>query len=458
MPSTIGVVDSGQRPYPGHYINSGTSGGVVSSSTPAPDLLPPEATFIFKTAGPANVGGGIACHGPDSGSGNPNNAWYIRRSPAGSAWEFQYVASADGTGIFGSSLVDCPPSTGLPETLAFSIQQNDGAGNRVLTSHQLSGSTWSVWSTGSSTARAIASSTDPLRVGCTAVNSNTFLGQIFSVECRTGLDPTATASFTKGYFTFPATVGNYLAVPSFNVTDITVVARIRPTDWTPATAGVIACRWRTGTLSWAFRLNTAGNLQWFFSSDGTSNLNRISTVNLSSQPIDWLWVAVTFLANDGATNRHTKFWTSPDGTAWNLLGTTRTDVGLTTDLFDSTSPIDIGALDGGLQQVFSGDIQHVSIRDGVGAGGGANHTVGGTEIFRFDGTESADAASTSFRTRTGQTVTVNRAASDPKTTIVPNAGLLWRMDPSEHVSGNSWTDPRGRTWTLTDAARIVHAP
>lgn len=39
----------------------------------------------------------------------------------------------------------------------------------------------------------------------------------------------------------------------------------------------------------------------------------------------------------------------------------------------------------------------------------------------------------------------------------PLAGtLLWRFDPSEHVSGTGWTDARGTVWTTSNALAIIH--
>ena len=35
--------------------------------------------------------------------------------------------------------------------------------------------------------------------------------------------------------------------------------------------------------------------------------------------------------------------------------------------------------------------------------------------------------------------------------------MLWRFDATEHVSGTSWVDARGLTWTLTNASAIVEA-
>ena len=44
-----------------------------------------------------------------------------------------------------------------------------------------------------------------------------------------------------------------------------------------------------------------------------------------------------------------------------------------------------------------------------------------------------------------------------RTGIDPLAGtLLWRFDAAEHISGTSWVDARGKTWTVTSAAAVVH--
>lgn len=43
-----------------------------------------------------------------------------------------------------------------------------------------------------------------------------------------------------------------------------------------------------------------------------------------------------------------------------------------------------------------------------------------------------------------------------RTGLDPAAGTVqWRFDAADHVSGTSWTDARGRTWTLTTPAAIV---
>jgi len=452
LPSTIGVVDSGQTPYPGHYLD-GVGQGFVTSSSPAIDTFPAEGTFVLRVAGPAHDSGdGIACVSPGFYS---STAWVLTRT----AEYLRFAANSGGGGPTPGRADTAVVNSWRPETIALSVRMDNGSGQRVYTPWSFDGSTWTSLTPLSVSTQALFTSAEPLRIGVVGPATSIFRGQIFWVELRTGLNPADTTAFTKGHFTVPAAVNNYLSTPTLNATSsMCIVARIRPTSWN-ATRTIVS-KWRTGALSWAFRTLGLGGgaLQFFTSVDGAA-----TTINVSSGsgttaafPIDWKWVAVTFTGNDGVGggNIVTKFWTSDTGSAWTQVGATNTIANITT-IFNSASLIDIGAIDAGLQQNLGGDIQHLSIRSGTGTSG----NVGGTEIFRFDGVQGAGVGSTSFVANTGQTVTINRAASDPKTVVVPNTGLLWRFDASEHSTGTSWTDPRGRAWTVTPAASsIVHAP
>ena len=421
--------------------------GFVTSSSPAIDTFPAEGTFVLRVAGPAHDSGdGIACVSPGFYS---STAWVLTRTAA----YLRFAANSGGGGPTPGRADTIVDNSWRPETIALSVRMDNGSGQRVYTPWSFDGSTWTALTPLSVSTQALFTSAEPLRIGVVGPATNIFRGQIFWVELRTGLNPADTTAFTKGHFNFPATVGNYLSVPTFHATsDMTVIARIRPASW--ADTRVIASKYRTGLLSWAFRIHFTGALHWFRSVDGTLGVNVATSGSgsTSALPLDWLYVAVSFA---GSTDGTTRFWTSSNGSAWTQLGT-NTIAGAAT-IFNSTSPIDIGALDAGLQQVFNGDIQYLSIRSG--AGFTTSGPSGSTEIFRFDGVQGAGVGSTSFVANTGQTVTINRAASDPKTVVVPNTGLLWRFDASEHSTGTSWTDPRGRTWTVTPAASsIVHAP
>ena len=224
-----------------------------------------------------------------------------------------------------------------------------------------------------------------------------------------------------GYATFPGGSGlNSLTTPEYaglhNAEDFTVVARVRPTtSWVNAAPVTIGCRAAAANQwSWTFRVLNTGALSHTYSINGTSlpGVNSTVTLPAAGLPVDWLWVAVTFDGNNGASGKTSRFWTSPNGTAWTQLGADVTSATAVT-LFNSNAGLMIGQFSNVSPQGWIGDIQHFSVRSGWGAGG----TVGGTETFRIDGTELTDPNAASFIAATGQLVTINRAAVDPKTII-----------------------------------------
>ena len=415
---------------------------------------------MFYVAGPSRPDGGIASQ---STTGATNSAWSIRRIPF-SGENFFLMANSNGSDDFaGQTSITSPPIIGA-QTLALSIQQNNGSGQRVVTSKSFDGSAWTTFATGTSTAQAsMAASTEPLRVGATGSSVNQFTGQVFWVELRTGLDPTAGGSSmaVPGYIALPATAGNYLSVPDETALDITgdicIVARIYRAAWTGATSRSIVSKWGAAIGSYRMGLRNDGFLTFNWSADGSTALLTASTANVAATPVNsWLGVAVSFDAVSGA-DRQTKFWTSTDMMTWTQLGSTVTGTSGATAILPSADPLRIGSVNSFDSTMFDGNVGYVSVRDGIGAG----NTVGGTERFRFEGTNlysSMSTAATSFKASTGQTVTINRSGS-PQTTIVPTVdGVLWRFDAQDHVSGTSWTDPRGRTWTVPSSSAIVHDP
>jgi hypothetical protein len=128
------------------------------------------------------------------------------------------------------------------------------------------------------------------------------------------------------------------------------------------------------------------------------------------------YFAVTFDADNGASGRSTRFWLSDDGVTWTQQGTTSTQAGVTS-IFAGTAPLQIGRSVVSLTPI-AGDILYLSLRNGIGPGG----TVGGTEVFRFDGATDLHEGSAvnSFTSASGHTVTVNRSGS-PSTTVTPLA-------------------------------------
>ena len=130
-----------------------------------------------------------------------------------------------------------------------------------------------------------------------------------------------------------------------------------------------------------------------------------------------------------------------------------------------------GQINGSTQAVQSGDewlaisVNHsgsMSIQGKFSTNGGQTWTNGGSDAFGVGPLFDSSAP-----------VTIGRASQwaawnypdfpgriywvECRTGTDPNAGtVVWRFDASEHVSGTSWVDVRGRTWTLSNASAVTH--
>ena len=250
-----------------------------------------------------------------------------------------------------------------------------------------------------------------------------------------------------GYIDFSGAVGNYATIPSGAVAaipsggDITVVVSAAVADWSPATVQTLVGRWNAvaGGRAWAFDLTTTGALRWTQSVDGTaSTTTHTSSTNLSTTPAGTrLRLAVTFQANNGAGGRSTRFWTSTNqGETWTAMGTVQTTVGTTVIYPPATTPGSIGAISNGATQPFNGDIYDVEVYSGTGAGG----TVGGTEIFRFNGETDlvgAPPGATLAVSSSGHPITILRSGS-PGTLVYP---AVYRCDLVPLTFHTPATDP-----------------
>jgi hypothetical protein len=239
-------------------------------------------------------------------------------------------------------------------------------------------------------------------------NSNQVIG---TIPATPGYVTFSGAPF-NGLFTLSTTalnVGSYA-----NAGDFCVVARIAPDTWTGPAGTIVAKHTNTaGHRSWMLQTNPAGTLQLTWSADGSTVLSASSINPVPAVAGQWLWVGFTFDVNDAAGHRVLRYWTSPDGSAWTQLGPTQTTTGTTT-IFVNTDPLTIGGQGDGTTQPFAGDIEHISLRTGFGAGG----TIGGTEVFRLDGFNYVSATASSVLSSSGHTVAINRDGASP-TTVTP---------------------------------------
>lgn len=202
--------------------------------------------------------------------------------------------------------------------------------------------------------------------------------------------------------------GNYASSPDSSAIsfpgDRSIICYWALNDYTPgAPFGNMApgAQWgAAGNRSWGLEIAiTTGQLQYFWSVDGTAALTANSTVNLPAVVADFqgVWIKVDHDVDNGASGNDVKFYTSFDGINYTQLGATVTGVG-TTSVFNSTGPLEIGSRGGGLSSVAAGLIYRFRLLNGIG----------GTLVFDADFTRVAKlAASFSEFSSNAATVTIN---------------------------------------------------
>lgn len=183
-----------------------------------------------------------------------------------------------------------------------------------------------------------------------------------------------------GYLHLPGTSGNYASTPDAAALDIVgdmeLIARIAPTDWSPAADGYIISKFLTtgNQRSYSLALLTTGALQFQFSADGTTAVTKSSTANLSALAANAVkWVRATMDVDNGAAGYDVKFYTSDDGSTWTQLGTTVTTA-TATSIFASTAVLELGSQNGGTSGHFVGKILEAKVLTGL-AGSEVAHPV-----------------------------------------------------------------------------------
>lgn len=130
------------------------------------------------------------------------------------------------------------------------------------------------------------------------------------------------------YVDFPGTVDNFAFVPDFAAAritgSITIMATATLENWANPSSAVEVCgRYTTASnqRSYRFIITTAGEMQLFWSTNGTTFLAILDTADMSAVFADGTagTFAVSFIPNDGAGNRIIRFYHSLDyGQSWVL--------------------------------------------------------------------------------------------------------------------------------------------
>ena len=164
----------------------------------------------------------------------------------------------------------------------------------------------------------------------------------------------------------PGTAGNYASAPSstaLSITgDIDLRARVALDSWTPATPQSLITKFGD-TRSYWFGVDPGGILHLEWSSDGTNDIVRVSTVRVGVANHSTKWVRATLKVNNGAGGHEATFYVSDDGVSWQQLGAVVTTTG-TTAIFGGSYPVQVGtyAAEG---QPMAGNVYYAEIRNGI---------------------------------------------------------------------------------------------
>ena len=151
--------------------------------------------------------------------------------------------------------------------------------------------------------------------------------------------------------------------------DLDIRVDVSCTSWNTGSEQVLAAKFAgSGVRSFYFTLSTAGQLQLWWTADGTTLIGKqvasgwtVPTAGTRK------YLRVVLDVNNGASGNDVKFYESTDtGATWSQIGTTVTTAG-TTSIFDSTTELQIGARGGsvGAGANLFGKIYHAEIRDGI---------------------------------------------------------------------------------------------
>ncbi len=238
--------------------------------------------------------------------------------------------------------------------------------------------------------------------------------------------------------------------------DIDVRVCFSMDDWSPGGFGqFVVGQWPNvaGNNGWVVTISPTGfpGLSW--STDGTNQVTRTSTVGLAATPAgDDLCLGWTLARNNGAGQHVVTFYTSPDGgSSWDTLDTVTTAG--TTSVFNSTAVLAVGDV-----LPLAGQVRWVDYRASVG---------GPRRAYpRFD---DQPPGTTSFTDSTGRVWTVNGTASigydDDASPLAEALRPLRKVVVvAEHVATGStwflftgWVDEWPTTWAKTTGSVEVTA-
>jgi hypothetical protein len=225
-----------------------------------------------------------------------------------------------------------------------------------------------------------------------------------------------------------ATSGNTATTPDAAALDITgdfeFVARLAPTDWSPATAQtVLGKRQTAGQYSYGVQMNTSGGISLSYSTDGTAVVTAFSSVAVPFSDGQAGWIRVTRNQTTGDVIFYTAADSSSEPGSWTQLGTTKTTT--PSGIYSSNSQVEIGSWVAGSAGNFIGNIYQVILRNAIGGTPvfNANFTTASADALAF--TESSTNAATVTITTTRYAYGIPNGQMASQTTFSASANTVY---------------------------------
>lgn len=185
-----------------------------------------------------------------------------------------------------------------------------------------------------------------------------------------GVGSVIAAGAANGFLLLPGVTGQYASAPdsaALSITgSLTLDVNVQPVTWLLQT---LVGKWNTNQFSYLLHVSPSGQLQFFWSTNGTAFASMVSNA-LGFIAGEQHWVRVSFVVDDGAGNHTARFYKSTDGSTWTQIGSTVTAAGVLA-LFDSTALLEIGTESGGTSNPVNGGVYEVKVyNSALGSGSG----------------------------------------------------------------------------------------
>ncbi len=169
----------------------------------------------------------------------------------------------------------------------------------------------------------------------------------------------------------PGTSGNYASVPDSAGVSITgnidIVALVRATDWSTGNVQCVVSRWLPSgnQRSWRLEFDGTGRMTFICSSDGSATLVSLdSSTTMGFTDDAWYWVRFYRNSTTGAYwfGSHANQQAVPADGAFTEKSS---GTGTTGAMFDGTATLDVGAISAGTNNLLTGRIAYVEVRNGI---------------------------------------------------------------------------------------------